>query len=160
MANLHNFTDLCFHYIHSDSRLCIPDWWIGTDFLRVIHCPNSRLVPNDSHEEYGQLAARTSGHYLSGRLCHNDSALLLWPQWQTYCPLVAVESSCVQSAQKGRHLRIGQVIRFDRWWYHILGGTPKTGANGRVSYGDKPNFTLRGTRLRIKAVRDFTWTWT
>ena len=25
---------------------------------------------------------------------------------------------------------------------------------------EKPNFTLRGTRLRIKAVRDFTWTWT
>ena len=36
-----------------------------------------KIAPNDSHEEYGQLAARTSGHYFSGRLCHNDSALLL-----------------------------------------------------------------------------------
>ena len=36
-----------------------------------------KIAPNGSHEEYGWLAARTSGHYFSGRLCHNDSALLL-----------------------------------------------------------------------------------
>ena len=63
------------------------------------------IVPNDSHEEDGQLAARTSGHYFSGRLCHNDSALLLCLQWQTYCPTVAVKSLCAQPVQKGRYLR-------------------------------------------------------
>ena len=70
-----------------------------------------KIAPNDSHEEYGQLAARTSGHYLSGRLCHNDSALLLALQWQTYCPTVAVKSSCAQPAQKGQYLRTREGLK-------------------------------------------------
>ena len=36
-----NFNDIWFKYKHSDSRLRIPDWWVGTGFLRVIWCLNS-----------------------------------------------------------------------------------------------------------------------
>ena len=74
---------------------------IGTDFLRVFHCPNPRLAPNDSHEEYGQLAARTSGQYLSGR--HVIMILLCCLDFsgRHIVPQVAVKSSCAQPAQKG-----------------------------------------------------------
>ena len=63
------------------------------------------ISTNDSHEEYGQLAARASDQYLSGRhvimillCCFDFSGRHIVPQ-------VAVKSSCAQPAQKGRYLR-------------------------------------------------------
>ena len=70
-----------------------------------------QIAPNGSHEEYGQLAARTSGHYLSGRhvimillCCFDFSGRHIVPQ-------VAVKSSCAQPAQKGRYLRIREGLK-------------------------------------------------
>ena len=59
------------------------------------------------------------------------------------CPTVVAEFTCLQSAQNGRRLTTSQVIWFDQWWYHILGGTPKTGANGRVSQGETHLYPTR-----------------
>ena len=69
------------------------------------------IVPNDSHEEYGQLAARTSGHYLSGR--HVIMILLCCLDFsgRHIVPQVAVKSSCAQPAQKGRYLRIREGLK-------------------------------------------------
>ena len=123
------------------------------------------IVPNDSHEEDGQLAARTSGHYFSGRLCHNDSALLLWLQWQTYCPMVAVKSLCAQPVQKGRYLRIreGWKVYLDsQSLANYLRSPPKTGRWTADLYQKNLRSHSGGeTRLRIEAVRDLTelnWT--
>ena len=70
-----------------------------------------KIAPNGSHEEYGQLAARTSGHYFSGRhvimillCCFDLSGRHIVPQ-------VAVKSSCAQPAQKGRYLRIREGLK-------------------------------------------------
>ena len=81
-------------------------------FLRVIyHFSCKQTFQNGSHEEYGQLAARTSGHYLSGRnvimillCCFDFSGRHIVPQ-------VAVKSSCAQPAQKGRYLRIREGLK-------------------------------------------------
>ena len=82
MSN-HNTSILHVISLNYDSNINIqtPDFFtrvVSWDRLDESHLMSQlNIVPNDSHEEYGQLAARTSGHYLSGRLCHNDSALLL-----------------------------------------------------------------------------------
>ena len=123
------------------------------------------IVPNDSHEEDGQLAARTSGHYFSGRLCHNDSALLLWLQWQTYCPTgrwevlmctASTERTILKDPRGLESLSGKSIIRT------YLRSPPKT---GRWT-ADLCQKILRShsggeTRLRIEAVRDLTelnWT--
>ena len=81
---------------------------VETHFFRVpvIHCPNSWLVSNGSHEEYGQLAARTSGHYFWGR--HVMTILLCCFDFSSrhIVPQVAVKSPCADSAQKGQYFRI------------------------------------------------------
>ena len=123
------------------------------------------FIPNGSHEEYGWLAARTSGHYFSGRLCHNDSALLLWLQWQTYCPTGRCEVlMCTASTERtilkdprGLESFSGKsIIRT------YLRSPPKTGRWTADLYQKNLRSHSGGeTRLRIEAVRDLTelnWT--
>ena len=123
------------------------------------------IVPNDSHEEDGQLAARTSGHYFSGRLCHNDSALLLWLQWQTYCPTgrwevlmctASTERTILKDPRGLESLSGKSIIRT------YLRSPPKTGRwTADLCQKNLRSHSGGETRLRIEAVRDLTelnWT--
>ena len=80
----------------------------GSDFLRVIHCPNSRLAPmtlmrNMASWLLVHLTIISRDDYvIMILLCCFDCS------GRHIVPTVAVKSSCVQPAQKGRYLRISQ----------------------------------------------------
>jgi hypothetical protein len=70
-----------------------------------------------------------------GTTCHNDSALFIWLEWQTYCPTgLFEESSCAQSAQKGRR-------------------------NVDPSIGAEKFFLLVGWFLKFRLNNFFGWQW-
>jgi hypothetical protein len=97
-----------------------------------------KIAPNGSHEEYGQFAARTSGHYFLGRhvimillCCFDLSGRLIVPQ-------VAGKSSCAQPAQKGRYLRTREGLKayLDSPLFAII--SVATSREGRLNGGSLP----------------------
>ena len=104
-----------------------------------------KIAPNGSHEEYGWLAARTSGQYLSGRhvimillCCFDFSGRHIVPQ-------VAVKSLCAQPAQKGRYLRTreGLKVYLDSHYLQLISVAPLDGMLNGGPLSDEFEVPLR-----------------
>ena len=97
------------------NHLRIQDIEPGTDFLRVVHSPISWLLISMEWLSRGIWLVGCSYIWplFLGTTCHNNSALLLWLQWQTYCPTGRCEVlMCTASTEKKSPDSVGQLLDY------------------------------------------------